>query len=355
VNAIEEHTGISRPKANAAIHLLIDRGLLTKERGGSRPRYRIVQGHEIPPPLTPDERHIYNDVVAGKGKFRTGSGGLLVARKLAARGLLMAVDRHEFVLADRSAEPQWIWLPNAIVEGAADEIPPLRLLRQMQDVRRLSLFVAMYRSHDLANDGGISRTVLWEEHLLTKEGSRGASTIWAFEPRGTQSKVSTVSSLWAIYAAPGLSGEAKEVASKEFWAALRALEALKLVEFVPHLFESDQPEAELIHAYAVDTGEPWEKELSIAAHEAGFNCLSPGQQQWTIEQRRLLVPVPSHIDKLAVIGIARLKYRPQTKMTAAWFAKSKEQAEAFLPVYQEIARNAVIPSTETGACNIKEK
>ena len=57
VNAIEEHTGISRPKANAAIHLLIDRGLLTKERGGSRPLYRIVQGHEIPPRLTQDEGH----------------------------------------------------------------------------------------------------------------------------------------------------------------------------------------------------------------------------------------------------------------------------------------------------------
>ena len=57
VNAIEEHTGISRPKAHAAIHLLIDRGLLTKERGGSRPLYRIVQGHEIPPRLTQDEGH----------------------------------------------------------------------------------------------------------------------------------------------------------------------------------------------------------------------------------------------------------------------------------------------------------
>ena len=108
--------------------------------------------------------------------------------------------------------------------------------------------------------------------------------------------------MFTIYAAE----QAREAASKEFWAALHALEAVKLVEFVPYLFESDQPEAELIHAYAVNTGEPWERELSIAAHRAGFNCLSPGQQQWTNEQRRLLVPVPSHIDKLAVIGIARL-------------------------------------------------
>jgi hypothetical protein len=37
VNAIEEHTGISRPKANAAVQTLIDHGLLSKERGGRRP------------------------------------------------------------------------------------------------------------------------------------------------------------------------------------------------------------------------------------------------------------------------------------------------------------------------------
>ena len=119
------------------------------------------------------------------------------------------------------------------------------------------------------------------------------------------------------------------------------LEALKLVEFIPHLFESDKPEAELIHAYAIDAGEPWEKDLATAAHRAGYLCLSPGQQQRSIEHDRRLFPMPSHIDKLAVIGIARLKYRPRTKMTAAWFAKSKEQGEVFMPTYQEIAGSAV--------------
>jgi hypothetical protein len=289
VNAIEEYSGISRPKANAAVQSLIDNGLLSKERGGKRPRYRI----------------------------------------------------------NRSDEPQWIWLPNAVVDGAANEEPPLRLLRQMQDVRRLRLFVAMYDSHDLANNGGISRAVLWQQHTLTKEGERGASTIWAFDPHGT-SYVHTRSSLAGIYVSPNATGEAKDGAFREFWDALRAFQSLKLVEFVPHIFESDKPEAELIHACALDAGEPWEKELATAAHQAGFLCLSPGQQQWTRQQGRLLIPMPSHIDKLAVIGIARLKYRPRTKMTAAWFAMSKEQAEAFIPIYQEISRNAVPSASDTG-------
>jgi len=179
------------------------------------------------------------------------------------------------------------------------------------------LFVAMYDSNDLANDGGVSRAVLWQKYNAKKEGQRGASTIWAFERQGIAT-VSTQSPLFTIYAAPGVTGEARETAEKEFWDGLSALEALKLVEFIPHLFESDKPEAELIHAYALDIGEHWEKQLAAAAHQAGFLCLSDGQQQWAIEHDRLLFPMPSHIDNLAVIGIARLKYRPRTKMTAAW-------------------------------------
>src|SRR5207247_7100772 len=105
------------------------------------------------------------------------------------------------------------------------------------------------------------------------------------------------SPLFAIYVAPGVSGDAKKTATDEFWAALRALKEVKLVEFVPHIFESDKPEAELIHSYAVNCGEQWEQDLAVAAHWAGFHCLSPGQQQWTNDKRRLLVPATAHIDK----------------------------------------------------------
>jgi len=127
----------------------------------------------------------------------------------------------------------------------------------------------------------------------------------------------------------------------DFWAALMALENCGLIEFIPHVFESDGPEAEMLHAYPVKDGvcEPWERRVAIAAHAAGFICLTPGQRQWAIEQARHLLPAPSHITRLAVIGIARLRYRPQTRMTAAWFAKSKDRSEAWQPVYEMIAGN----------------
>jgi hypothetical protein len=117
------------------------------------------------------------------------------------------------------------------------------------------------------------------------------------------------------------------------------LEGCGLLTFIPHVFESDKPEAEMLHAYPIKDGgcEPWERSVALAAHAAGFVCIAVGQQEWADQQARHLLPIPSHIANLAVIGIARLQYRPRTKMTAAWFAKSKERAEVWQPIYEQIS------------------
>ena len=52
---------------------------------------------------------------------------------------------------------------------------------------------------------------------------------------------------------------------------------------------------------------------------------------------RQLVTVPRHIVNIQVIGIARLRYRPHTKMTSAWWADLNANAEKHLVRYAEIA------------------
>jgi hypothetical protein len=53
--------------------------------------------------------------------------------------------------------PEWIFLPNTFVTGAADETQPLELLRQTQDPMALRLAVDLYYAQNLAEDGGVSR------------------------------------------------------------------------------------------------------------------------------------------------------------------------------------------------------
>lgn len=337
VDAIERYTGISRPKAKLAVTTLLDNGLLSLERAGTRPLYGIVPAHELPNlVLSVDDRIVLGLV---------GEGAIVpTSHYVTAYGLL----RRDFLSHERkrwslknsellSSEPQHVWLPNAIIEGAADETPPVALLRQMQDVRRLQLFVSLYDTSDLPNDGGVSRLALRRTHTLTKIGQRGASTIWGF---GHGIQTTSTGDLHQHFLT-GKHEAGKDTGLPDFWAALTGLEECGLIEFIPHVFESDKPEAEMLHAYPVEDGgcEPWERSVAIAAHAAGLVCLTPGRQQWAVEQVRHLLPVPSHITQLAVIGIGRLRYRPQTRMTAAWFAKSKERSEAWQTVYERITRN----------------
>jgi hypothetical protein len=342
VDSIERYTGISRPKAKLAIKTLVEKGLLTIERPGTRPLYGLTPAHALPKLTLSDVQVAVFEKT--DGRTAVSAKNWPIANDLAKRGLLKqsnspfggarifskAVSDDYF-----SPDPQLIWLPNAIVEGAADERPPLALLRQMQDIRRLQLFVALYDNNDLPNDGGVSRAILHQSHILTKVSQRGASTIWGF---ATAHNTVSGGPLPDPFRTGQRNEHGKDPGLVDFWSALEELEACGLLTFIPHIFESDTPEAEMLHAYPIkDRGcEPWERSVAIAAHNAGIVCIPQGQQDWAIEQARHLLPVPSHITNLAVIGIARLRYRPRTKMTAAWFAKSKERAEEWLPIYESI-------------------
>src|SRR5690606_36450901 len=92
-NAIETYTGIGRPRAIKAIEALLSAGFVTKRRGGSRPQY--------------------------------------------------------FIEPDGSPDPDWIWLPNALIDGAADEAPPVERVGQSHNLGALRLLVELYGAHDL--------------------------------------------------------------------------------------------------------------------------------------------------------------------------------------------------------------
>ena len=101
-----------------------------------------------------------------------------IAKELVEKGWLRDVGQHRFASAydpDAAAQPDWIWLPNALVTGAADETPPVELVRQTQDVMTLRLLVDLYHAQNLRDDGGVSRKLTWREYERSRWADRPSS------------------------------------------------------------------------------------------------------------------------------------------------------------------------------------
>jgi hypothetical protein len=287
VNAIETHTGIARPRAAAAIRALLEASLAEQIKAGSRPSYRLTFG----------------------------------------------------TVSD------WIWLPNSVIDGASGETPPVERIRQAQSLPVLRLYVDLYHAQGLAADGGVNWRQLREGYHRHKIGESGPYVIWGFSPgqEGTWEQ--------APFVRPFLTGR-KEVVKladgstrrddtglPDFWVALGVLKKTGLLEFVAHLVEADTGEASVIHPLAQGNGETIERRLLWAAHDAGTSLLTAAQAEWASAQDMIVVPVLAHIEKVAVLGLPRLRHRAATSATAEW-AERAEEWDAWIERYQEIAEKA---------------
>jgi hypothetical protein len=113
---------------------------------------------------------------------------------------------------------------------------------------------------------------------------------------------------------------------------------LGLIQWVPHLFESDEPDAEIIHAVGITGSDSLEDRIGLAAEEAGLAMLNDQQRQYVDSHGPQLVPVLRHFANVQMIGIARLRYRPHTKLTAAWWHDLHTKGEKYLAQYEALAK-----------------
>jgi hypothetical protein len=111
-----------------------------------------------------------------------------------------------------------------------------------------------------------------------------------------------------------------------FWAAWQIIKDLGLIELIGHVIEADTAEGEPIHPYALGSGEEIERRLAEAAQKAAESMLTNEERSRARDQGLVLVPVQRHLSAVQMVGIARLRYRPRTKATAAWFAERQDLA-----------------------------
>lgn len=278
VNAIEKYTGIGRPRAKVAVDVLVAKGLLQRKRGGSNPFYYIVPAHQIPK--------------------------VKLARNAPA------------------ADPEWIWLPKTLVMGAAAEEPPIERLRRLGDTATLRLLIDLYDSQILASDGGIHWRKVRMEFNREKVGEAGRFSFWRFTQRHETVR-------WTGPFLPFHQGklvDGGDAGSTAVWKSWNDLKSSGLLECVEHLIESDGEEAEIIHPCPTDQGTEAELALGRAVREHTSALAGPVTTAW-IDNGDDIVAVNSGYPNVQMVGVYRLRYRPHTKATAAWFSKEKEWRE----------------------------
>lgn len=275
-NAVQEYGGISWIRAKPAIEVLEKAGLL--ERAGkstvSRPRYKLKISEEK------------------------------------------------------------IWLPKSIVVPLAGEMPVIARIRQAQDVMTLRLFVELYYSQNLAADGGLSRSVYYEKYKKTLYCERGNFMFLGFD-----SDTSWVSWSTEVTRAHQVSVSKQEqskgkTSGEEFFRRIGTLRDLGLLELSACLFESESDEAEML--FPIDGPTEDEKAVGHIA-EAAVNRVLP---DWQVENNphRYLIPVYRHQGKAELYGIFRLRHRPHTKMTGAWWATLQSKIDAAVEMINTIGR-----------------
>jgi len=299
----------------------------------------LTPAHELPgfdfrPPLDRVEKRFVNDIKCGKPI--SGRGDFAYARALVGKGWLSEPENEKFVLSpDPDPAPQWIWLPNELVTGANAEIPPVELLRQGQEVMLLRLLVDFYSAQNLRDDGGIGKQVTHQKYHRVKVGEQGQYTVWGF-------RLDCETVIWEGPTAchrRTLTEEERASGARSgdlYFRRMAQLVKLGLVEWIPHLYESDGDEAEVVHPFGIGRSNNIEDRIGTAAHLAGLRLLTQGQREWAAREGLWLVPVLAHIADAKLYAIARLRYRPHTSMTAAWWAELSTKGERLIDVFERL-------------------
>jgi hypothetical protein len=341
VESIERYTGISRHRAAAAIKTLQAKGFTRLLRGGTKPKYELVPLCELPG-CDPRQALSY---LEGMAVDRVRKGLALSvnlhnrARRAVEKGWLVEREGAFAIAPAPEIKPYLIWLPNELVDGAASEMPPLELVRQTQDPMTLRLLIDLYHAHNLREDGGVVRRLMRKEYERVKVGEGAQYTVWGFSI--SREYVTWEAGLTSPHRREKLTeGEQKagENPGIDFFRRTKQLNDLGLIEWVPHLIESAEESGEIIHPLNMGHSESIEDRLGRAAYAAGYVLVTEGQYDWAVENGiDQLVPVPRHIANVQMVGIARLRYRPHTRMTAAWWAELNVNAEKHLAQYATMA------------------
>ena len=271
----------------------------------------------------------------------------------AAKTAIEDLRRAKLVITNRgSTRPAYtlakkgdvVTLPNALIEGVAGELSPVRRVRQMQDPLTLRLFVDLYAVTDLPGWGGIDPGVVRAEFTIERAGERGAFTAWRFEEAQSWLTWGAITTPHRLE--PGSIPDGSTVGSA-FWQRFRMLQRDGLIQLVPMVCEGEEGEA--LFPMTPDTDVPQEAELFDMATSAGA-LVAP---EWADDYN--LVPLPHRVACPVVRGIYRLRYRPHTAPTRVWYAEHVRNCATYQRDFERIVEGDTSRNLRFGTAIIGSK
>jgi hypothetical protein len=330
MTAIHTRTGLSRGRADLALKTLERAGLISAPTKGTKRvllRWANVQAARTG--LTAKQDAVLTRVLDKKAPMTSGTDpDYQTAYSLIAKGILETTNAPAGKPKFQLASPDWVWLPNALVDGFGKGDSPLARLRQIRDPRAILLLLDCYRLPNLAEDGGLPWKMVRQTFKRHKIYTHGHFTIWGFAESTEDAQWDP---LFTRFKPGKANADGTDAASKDLWSVWGALRAAGLVEYVGHIVEGLEDGSQAIHAYALpNQGEEEERQVALAAHEAGRAMLTKvnleiarvalGAEPW-------LCPVRSHVTSVELVGIARVVHRPHTRRTSAWARNFLHQCE----------------------------
>jgi hypothetical protein len=331
VHAVESYTGISRPKAKKALELLEDHGLIEMTRPKPRPWYDLLPGYPDARNLNAAQRAFVQALVADRPAPAPAADDL---EALTTRGLIRISETGAITVVP-GAVPDWIWLPNTLVIGAADETTPVERLRQSRDVEALRLLVDLYGVQNLAEHGGLPPALLSGSYTRVEVGTQGPYVVWGFSRQGTS--LGNHPFIDRRLAAAGCEGEALASLHDQF----TRLYVLGLIECTPVLFEGCDADAEPLHPLDPRADDTVVRDVAATAESAAMAMLTEPQQGRALLYKMTVVPVERHIADVQLVDIYRLRYRPHTGLTAAWWADTRQRSQGALARYTRLRERAL--------------
>jgi hypothetical protein len=339
MTAIHTRTGLSRGRADLALKTLVRAGLLTMPKRGTA-RSLVPWGNLLAERgnLSQRQQAVLQRILGKKDPIISAADpDYQVALSLSQKGILEKVTPGAGKSRFRAPSPDWVWLPNTIVDGFGEGDTPLARLRQIQDSRAILLLLDCYRLTNLAEDGGLPWQYVRREYKRVNVFTRGQFTVWGFAPGNMTGQWDPLFTRFK--------GKDHDPASIDLWRVYGALVAAGFLEDVGHIVESLKDGAQPIHPYALSgKGEPEERAVTDAAHAAGRRMITDHKHEGATEQLGeppWLCPVRSHVTDVQLVGVVRVVHRPHTRKTAAWAANFLHRCEAHTALFESLEQSAM--------------